>query len=138
MHTQLAARVRPPITLIDSEAETLWGLTLASLEKSQMAAGLLLQELERAETYPQAELPPHIVTMMSRVVFVDESTGEQHEVQLVYPRDADHEAHRVSVMTPIGAALIGMARGATIEWPNRAGEYRPLRILEVLQPPAST
>jgi regulator of nucleoside diphosphate kinase len=138
MQTDIAARERPPITLIDSEAETLWSLALAALEKSSMAGKLLLGELERAETHPADAIPPHIVTMMSKVVFVDESTGERHEVQLVYPRDADNEQHRVSVMTPIGAALIGMAQGASIEWPNRAGGLRPLKILEVVQPQAAS
>jgi regulator of nucleoside diphosphate kinase len=136
METELASRVRPPITLIDTEAETLWDLALRSPDRPGSSARLLLEELERAETYDRVSVPPHIVTMMSRVVFVDESTGERHEVQLVYPRDADAEDHRVSVMTPIGAALIGMARGASIDWPNRAGELRPLRIVEVLQPSA--
>lgn len=138
MQTEVASPVRPPITLIDTEAEMLWDMALRAADKPGLAAKLLLQELERAETFDQGSVPPHIVTMMSRVVFIDESTGERHEVQLVYPRDADAENHRVSVMTPIGAALIGMARGASIDWPNRAGEYRPLRIVEVLQPPAGT
>ena len=75
--------------------------------------------------------------MMSHVVFLDEGTGEKHEVQLVYPKDAGSELHRISVLTPIGAALIGMPRGASIDWPNRAGEYRRLRILDVRQPGAS-
>lgn len=136
MQTDFSGRERPPITLIDTEAETLWSLALQALEKSSMAAKLLLQELERAETHPRDAIPANIVTMMSKVVFVDESTGERHEVQLVYPKDADNEQHRVSVMTPIGAALIGMAQDASIEWPNRAGGLRPLKILEVEQPQA--
>lgn len=137
MHTELASRARPPITLIDSEAEALSDLAMAWLGKSAMGARLLLQELDRAETYEKSCLPPHIATMMSRVVFVDENTGEKHDVQLVYPKDADSESHRISVLTPIGAALIGMPRGASIDWPNRAGEYRRLRILDVKQPGAS-
>lgn len=134
MHTQPAADARPPITLIDTEAETLSGLALAALPRSTMAAELLLEELGRAEAYARDELPPHIVTMRSHVVFRDEATGETHEVQLVYPRDADSERQRISVLTPIGAALIGMPRGAAIDWPNRAGDYRRLRILDVRQP----
>ena len=136
MHTELASRARPPITLIDTEAETLFELALASLPKSSMTAELLLQELGRAETYDKDCLPPHVATMLSHVVFLDESTGEKHEVQLVYPRDADAERHRISVLTPIGAALIGMPRGAAIDWPNRAGAFRRLRVLEVRQPGA--
>jgi regulator of nucleoside diphosphate kinase len=136
MHTELASRARPPITLIDTEAETLSDLAMAWLDKSAMGAELLLQELGRAETYEKSCLPPHIATMMSHVAFLDEGTGEQHNVQLVYPKDANSELGRISVLTPIGAALIGMPRGASIDWPNRAGEYRRLRILEVMQPEA--
>jgi regulator of nucleoside diphosphate kinase len=136
MTTDLSSRARPPITLIDSEADALANLALASLGTSQMGAQLLLQEVDRAETYDPDCLPPHIVTMMSRVTFLDEGTGERHEVQVVYPRDADSDRRRVSVLTPIGAALIGMPRGASIDWPNRAGEHRRLRILEVIQPRA--
>ena len=134
MHTEMASPSRPPITLIDTEADILSNLATARLGTSAQGAQLLLEELDRAETFDRSCLPPHVVTMMSHVVFVDERTGERHQVQLVYPRDADSERHRISVLTPIGAALIGMPRGASIDWPNRAGEYRRLRILEVTQP----
>jgi regulator of nucleoside diphosphate kinase len=73
-------------------------------------------------------------TMMSHVVFVDEWTSEQHEVQLVYPKLADAEHRRISVTTPIGAALIGMRQGDNIEWPNRADVSRRLQILAIVQP----
>jgi len=55
-------------------------------------------------------------------------------VQLVYPKEADMTRGKVSVLTPIGAALIGIRRGGTIDWPNRSGQYRSLRIVEVIQP----
>ena len=74
---------------------------------------------------------------MSNVTFEDEGSGALHAVQLVYPKDADTEEHRVSILTPIGAGLIGMRVGQTISWPNRAGEYRRLRILKVTQPEAN-
>jgi regulator of nucleoside diphosphate kinase len=138
MHIELTGRERPPIVLIDTEAEVLSDLATAWLGKSAMGARLLLEELERAETYERSCLPPHVATMMSHVVFLDEATGETHQIQLVYPRDADSERHRVSVLTPIGAALIGMRRGASIDWPNRSGEYRRLKILEVVQPEAGS
>ena len=138
MHTELASRARPPITLIDTEAETLFELALASLPKSSMTAELLLQEIDRAETYEKGCLPPHVATMLSHVVFLDEGTGEKHEVQLVFPKDADTALHRISVMTPVGAALIGMPRGAAIDWPNRSGAIRRLRVLEVRQPRAAS
>jgi len=134
MSTVRARSAAPSIALIDSEAEALSGLAEAALARSSLGARLLLEELDRAETYDASCVPPHVVTMMSHVAFVDEGSGERHEVQLVYPKDADSERRRISVLTPIGAALIGMPRGAAIDWPNRAGETRRLRILEVRQP----
>jgi regulator of nucleoside diphosphate kinase len=138
MHTELASRTRPPITIIDTEAETLSQLALASLESSPMSAELLLQELVRADTFEKGSLPTDVATMGSYVVFVDEKMGDERKVQLVYPWDADTELDRISVMTLIGAALIGMPRGASIDWPNRAGIHRRLKILEVIQPAAES
>ena len=136
MHIELARPAPPPITLIDTEAETLSDLAMAWLGKSTLGAKLLLQELERAETYEQDGLPPHVATMGSQVVFVDERTGETHRVELVYPHEADSARQRISVLTPIGAALIGLAKGTAIDWPDRAGAYRRLRIVDVVQPGA--
>ena len=137
MHTEAASLTRPPITLIDNEAESLYDLALAARGKSKQAAELLLQEVDRADTFAREDLPADVVTMMSSVVFVDESTGEEHKVQLVWPKDADSANDRISVLTPIGAALIGMPRGASIDWPNRSGELRRLRIIDVIQPAAA-
>lgn len=136
MHTEVLSSTRPPITLIDTEAEALSDLAMAWLDRSTLGAKLLLQELERAEIFEKISMPPHIATMMSHVVFLDEGTGQRHEVQLVYPKDAESTLRRISVLTPIGAALIGMPRGVSIDWPNRAGEYRRLQILDVTQPQA--
>ena len=101
MHTEAASLTRPPITLIDNEAESLYDLALAARGKSKQAAELLLQEVDRADTFAREDLPADVVTMMSSVVFVDESTGEEHKVQLVWPKDADSANDRISVLTPI-------------------------------------
>jgi regulator of nucleoside diphosphate kinase len=129
---------RPPIVLLDSEAEALTSLALAALERSSLSAGLLLEELERAEIVPPGKLPADVATMRARVAFRDEATGEEHAVRLVFPKEADIALGDVSVLTPIGAALIGMRRGAAIDWPNRHGECRRLRITEVTQPSVET
>jgi len=129
-----AAPVRPPITLCDTEGDLLFNLACAARDRSTMAAGLLLEELARAEFCSAESLPADVVTMKSRVRFLDEDTGEEHAVELVYPRAADVELGRVSVLTPVGAALIGLRRGSAIDWPNRLGAMRRLRIIEVVQP----
>ena len=129
-----AAPVRPPITLTDAEGDLLFNLACAARDLSTMAAGLLLEELARAEFCSAESLPADVVTMRSRVTFLDEESGEEHRVELVYPRAADMELGRVSVLTPVGAGLIGLRRGSAIDWPNRLGTLRRLTIVEVVQP----
>lgn len=134
MHTEIASPARPPITLIEEEADALFGLAWAARFRSGMAASLLLEELSRADTCDPASMPADVVTMGARVVFLDEEAGEEHRVELVYPRDADMAANRVSVLTPIGAGLIGLSRGSAIDWPNLQGTHRRLKIIDVVQP----
>jgi regulator of nucleoside diphosphate kinase len=69
--------------------------------------------------------------MGSTVGFVVEETGEQRTVKLVYPGEADIEQGRVSILTPVGAGLIGLRVGQSISWPTRSGEERLLRIESV-------
>jgi regulator of nucleoside diphosphate kinase len=134
MQTELSRGTRPPITLADSEAETLADMAMASLDKSPQVADMLLQEIDRADTFADADLPVDVVTMMSNVVFVDEGTGKEHSVELVYPAEANMAENRISVLTPVGVALIGMRKGNSIDWPNLQGAVRRLRIVDVVQP----
>ena len=137
MQTQIIDASLPPVFLADSEADILADLALAVRERSPLAADFLLREIDRASTTSPAELPRDVVTMMSCVDFVDEDSGELHSVQLVYPRDADTDLHCISVLTPIGAALIGMRRGEAIDWADLRGARRRLRIVGVAQPSRS-
>ena len=137
MQTQIIDASLPPVFLADSEADILADLALAVRERSPLAADFLLREIDRASTTSPAELPRDVVTMMSCVDFVDEDSGELHSVQLVYPKDADTDRHCISVLTPIGAALIGMRRGEAIDWADLRGARRRLRIVGVAQPSRS-
>ncbi|MBB5706038.1 nucleoside diphosphate kinase regulator [Sphingopyxis panaciterrulae] len=129
--TKRAPAKRPPIHMIDSEADTLTDLALARQDQSPALAELLLQEIDRAKIYTAAKIPADIVTMHSRVEFVDEGNGQSRTVELVYPVDADIAAGRISIMTPIGAGLIGMREGQSILWPDRDGQQRRLSIVKV-------
>jgi len=120
--------------MIDREADALFDLAIKWQRAHPLSAALLLDELDRAATVAASELPGDVVTMRSRVVFVDQASGERHAVDLVYPGEADMAQGRVSILTPIGAALIGMRVGSAIDWPNRQGERRRLKIAEVVQP----
>lgn len=122
---------RPVIYLTTTECDALWDLALSAERRDPKSSGLLRTELERAETCEPADLPEQTVVMNSWIDFVDEGSGMQRTVQLVYPWDADISAGRVSVMTPIGVGLIGMRAGHSISWPDRDGHDRLLRIVSV-------
>ena len=89
------------------------------------------EELERAVVVPSTEIPPDIVTMNSRVTFVDAATGAASTVVLVYPHDADAANGRLSVFAPVGAALLGLAVGQSITWGLPHGRTRTIRVTAV-------
>lgn len=98
----------------------------------------LESELVRANVVPRGEIPGDVVTMNSRVVFENETTGERREVTLVYPGNADIDAGRISVLVPIGTALLGLRVGQSIEWVLPGGEKQRYRIVDVpFQPEAA-
>ncbi|MBO9665482.1 MAG: nucleoside diphosphate kinase regulator [Bdellovibrio sp.] len=98
-------------------------------------AMFLEEELSRAHVMAQSEIPPDIVTMNSRVRYLDEETGQEHEVTLVYPQDANVEQGRVSIMAPLGAALLGLSVGQKMEWKLPNGSAKRLIVKAVLFQP---
>jgi regulator of nucleoside diphosphate kinase len=98
------------------------------------AAERLAAELDRAIIAPLAQMPADVVTMHSRVAFEDVRSGAIREVVLVYPAASDASAGRLSVLAPIGAALLGLRIGDTIEWPLPDDRTVSLRILAVVPP----
>jgi regulator of nucleoside diphosphate kinase len=98
----------------------------------------LESELARAVVTSSSAIPPDVVTMNSTVVYEDEEAGETREVTLVYPKDANSDEGRISVLAPVGSALIGLSVGQRVEWPLPHGRTRHLRILAVpYQPEAA-
>jgi regulator of nucleoside diphosphate kinase len=95
----------------------------------------LSDELERAELVAAERIAGNVVTMNSRVVFEDQQTAARREVWLVYPQDSDVEGGRISVLAPIGSALLGLAVGQTIDWPLPGGQAKRLRIVEIVYQP---
>mgnify|MGYP001425995634 CR=1 FL=1 len=94
-------------------------------------------ELDAAIVVKPEEIPSTVVTMGSRVRFRDEETGQTREVTLVYPRDADPQSNKVSILAPIGAALIGLSVGERIDWPMPNGRRRRLVLEAILYQPES-
>jgi regulator of nucleoside diphosphate kinase len=95
----------------------------------------LREELERAEIVEPEAVPADVVTMNSVVRFVDEDSGRESEVKLVFPGHADVEARQISVLAPIGSALLGLSVGDSIDWPLPNGRTRRLRVVAVTYQP---
>jgi regulator of nucleoside diphosphate kinase len=91
-------------------------------------------ELARARVLPADDVPPDVVTMNSIVRLRDLDSDEVEQYELVYPADADIEHDRISVLAPIGTAILGYRIGDIIEWPVPAG-LRRLQVEEVLYQP---
>lgn len=89
--------------------------------RSAELAADLDDELARARVVDQTGIPPDIVTMNSRCVFRFTDTGEEREVTLVYPPHADVASGKISVLAPVGAALLGLAVGQSIRWTTPEG-----------------
>jgi regulator of nucleoside diphosphate kinase len=94
------------------------------------AAEQLSAELDRATIVEQGALPADVVAMNTDVIFEDCDTLERRRVRLVYPKDADAERGRISVLAPIGSALLGLRVGQTISWHVPRGTRR-IRVTEV-------
>jgi regulator of nucleoside diphosphate kinase len=95
---------------------------------------LLAEELDQAEVLLSEAVPPDVVTMNSKVVLRDLSTSEKMTYVLVFPKDANIDAGAISVLAPVGTAILGYAKGDVVEWPVPSG-MRRIRIEEVLYQP---
>lgn len=124
---------RPVIHMIDTEADALSELALGVQNRLPQVSKLLLEELGRAKTHSADRIGKDVVTMHSKVEFIDEANGSTRTVELVYPGAADISAGRISILTPVGAGLIGLRVGQSILWPDRDGHERKLTILAVHQ-----
>ena len=122
---------RPTLTLRSSDAERLSVLVDNALDRAPVLAGQLLDELERAQVVADEALPAGVVAMGSEVDFRDETEGRERTVTLVYPAEAQIDAGRISILTPVGAALLGLSVGDSIDWPMRDGTPHRLRIIAV-------
>jgi regulator of nucleoside diphosphate kinase len=94
----------------------------------------LEHELERAIPIEPERIPADVITMNSTARLRDLDTGELCEYTLVYPVDANADQQRISVLAPVGTALIGYRAGDVIQWPIPAGQVR-LEVLEVTYQP---
>jgi regulator of nucleoside diphosphate kinase len=95
----------------------------------------LREEIDRAEVVEPAAVPANVVTMNSVVRFVDEESGKESEVKLVFPGHADVDSNRISVLAPVGSALLGLSVGDSIDWPLPNDRRRRFRVVAVTYQP---
>lgn len=92
-------------------------------------------ELERAELVEPEAIPPDVVTMNSTIRFRVASTDEEFTLRLVYPKDVDESGGTISVLAPVGSALLGLKQGDEIEWPKPGGGKLKVQLVEIVFQP---
>jgi len=122
--------VEPTLKMTRSDSFGLMSLAKANLRDSPDISSFLIGEIGRAALV-ERDKTQNVVTMNSCVEFYYRLTGQRRTVRLVYPPEADVAEGKISVMTPIGAALIGLSKGQSIEWRTSRGVHRFLKVLEV-------
>ena len=133
MTTHRKAQARPAIQIRETDAERISNLAIEAEDRLPQVAELLLAEINRATIVEDSRLPQNVVALQSTVKFLDEASGIERTLQLVYPQHADIAAGRISILSLVGAGLLGLKPGQSISWPDRAGKQRALRIMEVDQ-----
>ena len=134
---QSARSARPRIVIGATEHRKLWQLAERALERDDQFVTMefLVDELSRAYIVPDGTCAANVVQIGSTVTYREESTARVRRVKLVFPHEADIEQNRVSVLTPIGAALIGLTIAQTIDWPTPDGRKDAITVLDVSNNP---
>jgi regulator of nucleoside diphosphate kinase len=122
-------RKKPNIVVSDVDYERLMGLANSVSEQHEEIADELMAELDRAKVVPAKRLPQNV--HMGSVVEFRSNDGHERRVTLVYPGEADIAQGKVSILTPIGTALIGLAPGQSISWTARDGRAHELNVISV-------
>ena len=127
--------LRPPVVLSAEDYALVVALAGVSARRNPLVARLLMEEADRAEVVPVDERPADIVAVGSRVAFRDTATGDSRQVRIVAPGEADIAQGRISVLSLVGAGLLGLAQGQSIDWPTQDGRVRRLTVERVDAPP---
>lgn len=128
---------RPPLLLSRLDVERIEAL-LEKTSSNTLNISALQDELARAEILAPSEMPADVITMNSTasVRLEDGVLGDhEHELTLVYPRDADGSSDKVSILAPVGSALLGLRVGDAIDWPMPGGRNARLHVLAIRYQP---
>lgn len=128
---------RPGIIISSLDLERIERLLESGAYRNVPGLDALQSELDRATIVAPEEMPPAVITMNSTVQFIDDASGTEYRLSLVYPGQTD-QPDAVSVLAPVGSALLGLSVGQSISWQAPGGRELRLRILDVsYQPEAS-
>jgi regulator of nucleoside diphosphate kinase len=125
-----------PITLTERDHERLLELVQSDAAREIPGVDMLRSELDRANIVDSKEIDPDVVTMNSTVLFVEEGGDKTHQLKLVYPHQAG-QAGTVSILAPVGSALLGLSVGQTIHWQASGRRDLTLRVVSVVDQPES-
>jgi regulator of nucleoside diphosphate kinase len=126
---------RPKVIISSLDADRLDKLLDSLPEGAFPGKSDLQAELERAEIVAPEDLPATVVSMNSTVRFRVESSSEEFTLTLVYPRDMDSSSGKISILAPVGSALLGLSQGDEIEWPRPGGGVLRVRIEDIVYQP---
>ncbi|MCK1638924.1 nucleoside diphosphate kinase regulator [Bradyrhizobium sp. 157] len=129
--TTSRSHVKPAIILSAKDYNRLSTLAHAARNRLPDLASELAEEIGRAHVLSRNEIADHFVGMNDDVEFRDDTAGRVRQVTLVYPDEADISQGKISVMTPVGTALIGLRTGHSITWKTPLGETRQLTVVSV-------
>lgn len=137
MPVSASLEVRPPLVIPTTDLRSLREVVTATSPTDPQAAVAtwLAEELDRAAVVAPEALPPRVVVMHAQVSYRDDVTDQVGRMTLVYPGEEDTEAQAVSVLSPVGAALVGLSEGQSIRWCTPSGGFRGLTVLRVLFQP---
>ena len=127
---------KPAITLSTLDLERIEAL-LEKMPGEFPGRDALEAELDRADVLEPSEMAADVVTMNSTVQFTIEETGKEFCLTLVYPRDMDGSADRISIFAPVGSALLGLAVGDELAWPGPGGKSMTVRVKSIVYQPES-
>ena len=123
------------IVISSLDADRLHDLLMSQRNVQIPGIEALQAELDRANVVEPDEIPPTVVTMNSTVRFSIQDTAEVFHRTLVYPKDLDDSGERLSILAPVGSALLGLSQGDEIDWPGPGGGTIKVRIDEVTYQP---
>ncbi len=127
----------PVIAVSTTDYERIERLLETPAARQEKALDGLRRELARARIVEAADLPRDTVGMNSSVRLVDELSGDEHTLELVYPGQADSDQGRISILAPMASALLGLSVGQAIDWQVPGGRKLRLKVLAVTPPAAS-